>query len=170
MTALDNAVLKLKQMFAATAALQTTAEQVVRRREVRLLWTKDAEDALASTATAETPAGFVDPDGEGEFVKSIYIVPLGAVTADATDAISCSFAKRDTAGVNEADVALLTTDSDATPVGASWVAFAPIAMVLQTAVTNAVIAAGWSYTFQIEKIGSGKKCPALQVWGVFEQA
>jgi hypothetical protein len=169
MTALDNAVLKLKQMFAATAALQTTAEQVVRRREVRLMYSK-VVDALASTATAETPAGFVDPDGAGEFVKAIYLVPLGAVTAHNDNHATVTVAKRDSAGVNPADIAILTTDANATPVGANWVAFAPIAMVLQTAQTNSPIAAGSSYTFEVEKGGSGVVLPVTQVWGVFEQA
>ena len=105
---------------------------------------------LATAGTAQTETGFfVNDTGVSLRVVSAKLVVPIAVTANASNNMTCTLTKRDAAGVNPAVVATATSDV----AGGSLVAFLP--KVLTNTVANVVVADGWVLTALVSKAGTG---------------
>lgn len=128
--------------------------QVQRRSVTQAEFLKTAADGVAGDATAELAIGYTPV---AAIVRSVTIVPTGALTANDTNYATLTVWKRDSAGANQTKVAEITTQI--TGGSGNWVAFAAEAMTLQAA-ANLALAAGSSLTFQIAKTGTGVVVPA----------
>lgn len=127
--------------------------QVQRRSVTHAEHLKTAADGAAGDATAELSLGYTPV---AAIVRSVTIVPTGALTANDTNFATLTVWKRDSAGANQTKVAEIATTTAGT---GNWVAFAAEAMTLQAA-ANLALAAGSSLTFQIAKSGTGVVVPA----------
>jgi hypothetical protein len=120
------------------------------------LWSKDADDALAATATAEHA---VYQATGNETVSKFYFVSDSAMTAADTDYFSLIVSKRDGAGGGAAAMATLTSQV----ASGSWSAFQKTDL---GTITGGTLAAGEVVTVKITKTASGKICPAGTLYAV----
>lgn len=153
---------QLARQQAASAGLPAASmarlEQNVRRRTFTFL--KEADDAAASTATAERSVFHVPAHlTNGIRIVSISYTPDGAVTADAANNATIAFAKRDGVGGGSTPVASYTSDV----AGGSLTAHVPKLLTNSATPANLELAAGNVLTEAITKGGTGV---ALQA-GVF---
>lgn len=134
-------------------AVRDTTDEFNALTEFEIAWAKTAVDAMASTATAETPVGFTYRAID---VVEIKIHPLAALTGDPTNNAVFTVSQRDSNGVNQLTVATLTTT-------ASWVAFKPVSLVLSGTAANLILAAGSGLSVAITKGGTGVVVPVLNL-------
>lgn len=106
-------------------------------------------DAMASTATAETPIEKVYRDID---ILNVDFFPLAALTGDPTNNAVLNVFQRDLNGVNQLLIATLTTT-------ASMVAFKPVALALSATAANLIVVGGGGLTLSITKGGSGVVTP-----------
>lgn len=110
---------------------------------------KAADDAMASTTTAETYLGRRIP--YRSWLKSIYYTPTtGGITASDTVNITVTISVRDSAGANKTTIATLTTTTTSS---GSLTQGVPKALVLTSA--NVIIAAGSTLTYEVAKTSTG---------------
>lgn len=105
---------------------------------------------LATAATAQTATPFFTNDlgCTLSVISAKLIVPI-AVTADASNKMTCTLTKVDATGLNPATVAAATTDL----AGGSLVAHLP--KLLAPTVANAALPSGWTLHAAVSKAGSG---------------
>lgn len=118
---------------------------------------------LATAGTAQTATSFFTNDYgcSLRFISAKLFVPI-AVTADATNKMTCTLAKVDAAGINSATVAAYTSDV----AGGSLVAHLPKALTQTDA--NITILSGWALTIAVSKAASGVAFTAATSQGYVE--
>lgn len=127
---------------------------------IALQWTKDADDAAAADATAETLIGRVVRPGT---IIAAFYEPSAALTAHDDDYATLALAKRDGAGGGADAVATLATQV----ADGSWTAF--VHKSLGT-LSNAAVVAGDVVTVAIAKTGNGVAVPRGTLYVLIEPA
>lgn len=166
MTDTDRTLLK-KQEGAALNGLNPSTDALAAGGAVydahtfTLTFEKNADDALAATATAEIGTGIYLPV-KAELV-GCWAILLGAttLTGHATNYATILIDKNDSAGANNANVISFasdtpTTDNLAVKVPKDLMGYKASAAVL-------ACDAGTSFTYQITKAASGVIVPALRI-------
>lgn len=118
----------------------------------RVFIDKAADDAMASTTTAETRTGVVVP--VKSYVKSIkYYATTGGITANATNYATITISKRDAADLNKTTIGAFATDT----VTVDDVVQGVLESFDLSALTEAArtIDAGSALSFEIAKAGTG---------------
>lgn len=136
---------------ATTAATVDPYTTVGDAQSIFLTWTKAADDAMASTATAETFTGLFVPFA-CKYRKLTYSPTSGALTNDNTNNAVMTFNTRDLNGANLAVLTTLTTSI--TALGATIAQGQGVA-ALPAGTVAASVAAGSTITYSIAKGGSG---------------
>lgn len=138
-------------------------------------FTKAADDAMASTTTAEAGFGVLNPLNAFWFSVGATSRPmrsLGArlckttatgVTADAANYGTVNIFSRDTAGGTQTIACAQPTQPTANNGTGNWAAatLAAVALAAQAAATGAVMNAGGTLTWSITKTGTGVIIPAF---------
>ena len=137
---------QIDSVGATPANTRTGATQLLRRR--RFTWLKTADDAMASTTTAETQVGGFAVAGT---VKAIYYISNGTLTGDDTNNAVVTVSKRTSAGGSKTTLGTLTTNV----AGGNYVQGQRIAFALTATVANLTLAALATISFEIAKGGSG---------------
>lgn len=156
--ATDREILKQQEAGALVSTLATDPiGEVAKAHSMWLPVTKAADDAMASTATAETYSGTLVPVKSR--IKSVYyIATTGGITADGTNNATITVSYRDSTGGNAVAVATFTSNV----AGGTVTQGAPKAFTLTAA--NVIVAATGSFTFTITKAGSGVVVRAGTLW------
>lgn len=123
--------------------------EVANANSSQFVFAKGADDAMASTTTAETFTGIYF--ARACRLKSIvYSATTGGVTADNTNFATVTVSKRDSAGANLTTIATLTTTITSSGNLSQGVGKA---LVLTASAVN--ITAGSTVTYSVAKAGSG---------------
>jgi hypothetical protein len=147
--ATDREILKQQEAGSlCTTAAVDPINEVAKAHSLWLGFAKAADDAMASTATAETYTGVLVPVKSR--IKAInYIATTGGVTADATNNAVITVSYRDSTGGNAVVLGTFTSNV----AGGNVTQGAPKAFTLTAA--NVIVAANGSLTYTITKGGSG---------------
>ena len=137
------------------SSLSDAKAEVGKQFTVHLKWVKAADDAMASTTTAEAFVASVPYAG---LIKAIYFIPGAAITADASDFATLTVRKYDAAGANDEIVGTLTTELVAG--GGIGNATAGVRYAFTLVSAQLPVVAGGSLTFEIAKAMSGVVVPA----------
>jgi hypothetical protein len=156
MTDLDTIVQRSRQVHHNLGtALQARAEVVVRQH--MLFFVKEADDAAAGTATLERPILRVPGYMAGGIqIVAIQFVPRVAITADAANNATFTFAKRDGAGGGPTTVCTRTTDV----AGGSMSAMQFGDITIATTEADRQLPAGAILTLAITKAAAGVVVPS----------
>jgi hypothetical protein len=119
----------------------------------RIEWRKDAADASAATETPESVI-HVARDRSIQILRADF-TPDAALTGNDTDFKTLKIWKRVSGGGSQTAIASISTT--ATGGTGNWTAF--VSETLGT-ISNAIVAAGSSITFEITKTASGVTVPA----------
>lgn len=135
--------LTLQEFIAQVPAFVANVEAVTRHR-----WFKKDPDALAATATPETPFGTIETSSA---VSLLRVIPKGAVTFHAANFATVTIRKRAQDGTT-------TTLGSVASNAASWLKEIPLPITPST-----TVAAGELVTAEITKAGTGVIVPPLTV-------
>lgn len=152
MTDLDTLIQKLKGMFGADGAFSDLATQLRTsfREEEFHLFQKQAADAMASTATTETPCfkARVALD-----IIEISVLPGAGLTADNANNAVITVQRRNADGTGAVTVATMTTNV----ASGNWTAW--VSKLLTLTAANVRLTAGQILTINITKGGTGVVVP-----------
>ena len=137
------------------SSLSDAKAEVKKQFTLHLRWNKAADDAMASTTTAESFVASVPYAGS---ITAIYFIPNDAITADASDFATLTVRKYDAAGANDEIVGTLTTELVAG--GGIGDATAGVRYAFTLVPAQLSLVAGGSLTFEIAKAMSGVVVPA----------
>jgi hypothetical protein len=135
-----------------TQSPQIAARSIIRKTYVLY---KALVDGAAGTATAYTAGYNIRMKNPGRILGA-YVMPIGAVTADASNNATVNAISADGAGGAAVVMASLTTDV----AGGNWVAGVTKTMTVTSTVANTRYAAGAVIGFNITKAGTGVVIPA----------
>lgn len=113
-----------------------------------------AQDAAASTTTAETVVGCSVQ--QGKLVRAYY-VPAASLTASDTNYATITISRYTAAGGSKTTIASVTTMTTASGGSGNWTAFVPVPIPLAS---DAALQAPATITYEVAKAGSGVQLPA----------
>ena len=145
----DIEIIKYRDAGRAQTYGATDPNTAVRQQNTYFVtFAKAADDAMASTTTAETYTGKAIPH-KARIRAIYYVATTGGITSDPTNNATITLKTRDSAAANPLTVATYTSDT----AGGSVTQGAPFTMTLTAA--NVIVSALSTLTLTIAKGGSG---------------